>query len=1559
MAFHSETEEKRVPFLKEGVRERRPSNENAAGAAAAGRAKSSFPFRNASKSKQQNGEQVNGPLAGSALGLLRADTGAAPNQVAAESEERGASTFQKTTEDLARKSFQIPKKNKEKKERCHLVPVGSREFKQDILKVLNSSCLESSSSANFTYMKPRLVHNERLEREYAEKRKEMRNEGRTEKELAESYAFLLTEPSKVATICEKGLSVGSSKVTVLGNPAMGIYLSKYCDVLQPNPMDNGRKAEIIIFKIIKGRVKAVLDNTTKNFTPPTPKHDCHVFRNLDRVLSLFTYKAFDLTQFYLYEFGNEGIRQYPRHVCPYAVVSFIYKENKVPSIAKPVTLSSEKNCSEKSYYTIWKGQLMNKGRFLCFGSLQSATQPFQPFKLPEKLDIDMIMSVDCLKNKIPVTVFQKATFSGIREVLKNGMYYSLYELVEQSKTGRNLEPLLNKLEEDKLVFIKPLDDRGFLILFSPSEMVDNGPQNSKPKCLQALFLFPESRMNGVESIKGNTKCIPTVHNDPEAVPQLSKIIPAIHFALDKIRKELPCSLQKATIDAAFKNNLTDYLKNSLQKAAFAENGKFPQFTIPAYEEKRFSSFQQKRSNLSRILRSYIFFPHRYQFDVFKAVEMLNQYPNPNMEMLDPPVLAEEEQKFDPVPEIIAQELGSPQINIAVDSNVLLPSDNIADHDPDKIRELIDLIYSRKRLGPGEAAAMNIEKLAHCISDKDDLGLKRKLEFVSERSHKQMKITEGSLEEDASRLSDPVPQVTNGFGFGDTSLRQHDQTTVLAPDTQKLVGLLLEVFKSPTCPNPGTDFQSNQEKGMPVCPNSDDLQQSIVDYDWDQSNVSINEETKLNQQSIDAHTQQNEPTKEEHSKKEIIPGLEQESPGLVDSGSVLPHNDDNFRIKTNDHPSVDHSLQLGLKAEYPEEQNIGSISSPDGCSPCTNVSHDQLFSKKVTSDCTIDSEINWKLIPITDMKSRIEQLFYLPPEDSCPDDPRVINRKSNINHYQSPSNSETGGGSVLKEYSKDFHHPVAAYRTNGHPFDLTDDSASGIENTIKLEYNKFSDKMMQILKKEKVKYGPDNEGLIFSAQKVSMLSKYSNIQKHHIPVQNYINQLRKRMNSIISDSCPDISHTNFHLYPSASPELTQRKQKKIEGCSEIVQPYTDSQLKGFVCLKEDSSQCSKSGYVEPIPCQNTRDLGRGLESGASLAENIVQSQQKSALSSFTYSSITDSNCTTTVREDSSLILDQTLSFRDQRGSACLLQESSGIGGPPEAQPCLTNLIQRLNPEVFCSLVEIIKDVHKNTVKFYIYEVKKTSVCAEIKGYLTGLGNKECHPEEFLKRKAGSVDKLLIIIQNEDIASHIHKVPFLTSLKKLSCVSFAGVDSLDDVQNRTYNELFVSGGFVVSDEMVLNPECISVAKLKIFLDFLNSLSTTESKWVWKVHCKIHKKLKEMARTNTAAFNILTLLNKYQKHNLVEVLSYHDCDSRSRTTIDLDCLIKLQAQTIQHRHVVFLTEKFMEPLSNYVECGVVVACIDDFVKNFNSLIGFHSSNMEDKQLLRLGPQDSLQKK
>lgn len=69
----------------------------------------------------------------------------------------------------------------------------------------------------------------------------------------------------------------------------------------------------------------------------------------------------------------------------------------------------------------------------------------------------------------------------------------------------------------------------------------------------------------------------------------------------------------------------------------------------------------------------------------------------------------------------------------------------------------------------------------------------------------------------------------------------------------------------------------------------------------------------------------------------------------------------------------------------------------------------------------------------------------------------------------------------------------------------------------------------------------------------------------------------------------------------------------------------------------------------------------------------------------------------------------------------------------------------------------------------------------------------------------------------------------TLKKLPCVSFAGVDSLDDVKNHTYNELFVSGGVIVSDESILNPEVVTIGKNECY--FQHVMSGLWVPWVFR--------------------------------------------------------------------------------------------------------------------------------
>lgn len=43
----------------------------------------------------------------------------------------------------------------------------------------------------------------------------------------------------------------------------------------------------------------------------------------------------------------------------------------------------------------------------------------------------------------------------------------------------------------------------------------------------------------------------------------------------------------------------------------------------------------------------------------------------------------------------------------------------------------------------------------------------------------------------------------------------------------------------------------------------------------------------------------------------------------------------------------------------------------------------------------------------------------------------------------------------------------------------------------------------------------------------------------------------------------------------------------------------------------------------------------------------------------------------------------------------------------------------------------------------------------------------------------------------------------------------------------------------------------------------------------------------------------------------------------------------------------EKNLKTLSSYVDSGIVVAAVDDFMRNFESLVGFHNSGTEQNNL------------
>ncbi|KAI1892371.1 hypothetical protein AGOR_G00132670 [Albula goreensis] len=461
------------------------------------------------------------------------------------------------TDEVLLRNFHIPRKSKEQKDLFQYFPADSREFK-DIVKILCSSYLESSSMGTFSYAKARLIHSQLLENDFCEKRREMKQEGRTDSELQESYGFLLTDISKLPDICEKGLHVGHSRDSMLGNPAMGVSLARFSDLLQINTFSVGAAGEIVIFKIIKGKVKNVFKSNSKAGLDPSPGFDCHMSKKSSCITSLHSYRAFEITQQYFYEYSFDSVRQRPRHVCPYAVVSFVYKGRKGAPSPKPVAPprpvnSSSEDCGGgvalRSRYVVWSGQLLNGGRVVSQVSLCSSARAFLPFKLPEILEIDTAMHLDKVKEKIPPSLLLWNTYRGTSEVVRAGFFASLFEVEDTGKGS--LMAVLLKLEREKMVLVKPLIDKGFLFLLSSTQMhCPNDQSRDWTWRLQALFVFQESR--GVKRRVSRQEETPS--QGSEFMSGLESFLPALQYAQSKLR-----TCDPPNVAAGIERQARDYL----------------------------------------------------------------------------------------------------------------------------------------------------------------------------------------------------------------------------------------------------------------------------------------------------------------------------------------------------------------------------------------------------------------------------------------------------------------------------------------------------------------------------------------------------------------------------------------------------------------------------------------------------------------------------------------------------------------------------------------------------------------------------------------------------------------------------------------------------------------------------------------------------------------------------------------------------------------------------------------------------------------------------------------
>ncbi|XP_028308046.1 protein TASOR isoform X2 [Gouania willdenowi] len=1253
----------------------------------------------------------------------------------------------------------------------------------------------------------------------------MKQEGRTDQELIESYCFLFPDKSKLQWICEKGLSVGQCKITTLGNPSQGVYLSKHSDLLQINPFEVGSSGDIIIFKVMRGRIKHINENMPKNAMEATPKFDCHLSRSATRVSSLLSYRAFELTQQYFFEFVFNEIKARPRHVCPYAVVSFHYKGKETagtPLTAHRFNTISPEGRRGKSSYTVWSGLLVNKGQELFPICLESSSRPYLPLKLPEKLEVSQAMPLEQVKRKFPPVVFSWDTYSISREVMKFQMSCSLFELVagKGKPTSGSLAALINKLEKDRMVLVKPWFDKGFLFLLTSTQMERRGWAE---KSLKALFIFQESR-TVVKYASRLFEPEPLLVEPQTAIqPAVEPFLPALHYALFKLRPHPGKDLSLGVGRQA-----TDYLTRM-------DSGMVRPFILPDYkynvdERTNPQPVPRHKFNMEAVLRSYIHSPLNYLLPVNKAKDIIERIRSPvPVAAPMPAASAAAPVEYSPVSDWGGSDRGSdrvekppekplqerPPTTMSVLENLpkdgrLRPSpahSNGAqlqhkahiespaepsrsqlsqnEYDKDKMKQLLKLIQLHKKAlvkdpgkEQGEDGAWDLNSLKRKFEGYEKGGMSKR-QCADQQSNGEPSRG-GALGDDfgdEAAQNDNLTAVMESMGFYDTDLRAcSNANATTANDTQRLLKILLSTLNKAVAQGSLSGLTNYGESST----GSGSTDQNFSDPELRKASEALH--TNYVEEDMDCS-----------------PG----SPFSPGSTTELPQPSDSL---LKDNSVCEDKAQLHLKPE-PMEATVTE------CEP------------------ELSAVVDGKKAPVLMLPAAEESSFR----------------------------SAISLDTIL----------------NQEVHSLTSD----IRNMMQTQRICYSSQLPPRLPPRRC-WRPNS---CFSHYVVPYVST--------VPVQGHVQVLCEKMEGLIpAPPAPSKNETQPAVTTSCliSPPHTTVHTLKAEA-----EP-PQSQSPAF-------THSSRTGFIKETPPCKTET------SSAEDARDVYSPSH--------------------VTPDSP--------EQDPKNT-----ETSSEGGP---SLLAGSLISQLKPEVFSSLVEIFKDVTKNTVKFYIYsgdEGEESTVCKEIKGYLKSLGNSECSPHTFLEN-SGSLDKLLIIIQNEDIAAHVHKIPALVSLKKLPAVSFAGVDTLDDVKNHTYNELFVSGGFMVSDEFVLNPDFITQDRLQALLKFLEEQSSPEHPWQWKVHCKSHKKLKELGRLNPNAMGLLNLLTLYQKKHLVEFLPYHECDTQSRQAPDLECLIKLQAQHTQQRHLIFLTERPFEMFLQFSRNGIVIASIDDVMSGFHSLIGSINQN------------------
>nr|XP_025709238.1 protein FAM208B isoform X3 [Callorhinus ursinus] len=496
------------------------------------------------------------------------------------------------------------------------VSLSSDSLFQRAVSILHTSYLDSASEHGFQYSQVTLVKNDIFLNEYKTFYQEKKSSNYTQEELQETYGFLLFETENQAKlVCQRGLCVGSSARTTLGDPAKGVYISKYSDYLHARPWYHGKSGYVVIFNLIKGKVKFVSENYTTNYTSPSSGYDCHVAANTNKVSHKTShFRAFELSQYYLYELSGSSVIERPRQICPYVIVAFQYRE------PKRMAASARKSIfelSENALTSSWQGKLIIQGCLLCDISLWSSYGTAVPKQLPHELDFKYVMKVSSLKKRLPEAAFRKQNYLE-QKVCCQDMCFRMYEVELSNKQGEKIDKLTEYIKNKQLAIIKCLEDRGFFILLTSSALIPETHFGGGQTGLHGLHLFHPSLPAGLKELKG----------EDDISSKVTPILPALNCALLEAKKSFteegvcPNTLVKHGFQELYKvdqgPSLTATSQDGIQETAFFGQLSDGFDLVPPAEKCPSQSLTQ--------LKSYFSDPSGYVLEVSTALDLLADRP---------------------------------------------------------------------------------------------------------------------------------------------------------------------------------------------------------------------------------------------------------------------------------------------------------------------------------------------------------------------------------------------------------------------------------------------------------------------------------------------------------------------------------------------------------------------------------------------------------------------------------------------------------------------------------------------------------------------------------------------------------------------------------------------------------------------------------------------------------------------------------------------------------------------------------------------------------------------